>query len=129
VRLLLIALVAAGLGMMHTLGHARGEHAGVTGHHVSMPTWPTHEMATLTSAVGGSAAVAGDDAIAGFDPMTVCLAVLFAGFVILLVALLAGNRRASGQPNGLWVALARGGRAPPAPALGLRLANLSVLRT
>jgi hypothetical protein len=129
VRLLLMVLVAAGLGMMHTLGHASGEHARATGHHASMPLWPTHATAVLTTEVADTAADVGNDITGGFDPMTVCLAVLLAGFVVLLAALIVSDRRTLTRPDELRVALARGGRAPPGPALGLLLADLSVRRT
>jgi hypothetical protein len=74
-------------------------------------------------------AFAGDDTAMGFDPMTVCLAVLIGGFVLLLAALvLTWPRMAAGRDRARRTHL-RNGRAPPTLPVGLRLADLSVVRT
>jgi len=122
-RLMLLILVAVGVAFMHTLGHpSGGGHTGGATHHAA--------AASLTMADSSAVvAVAGDDAAMGFDPMTVCLAILFGGFVLLLAALVlawpgaaTGRSRTAGRHP-------RNGRAPPPPTVGLRLADLSVSRT
>lgn len=123
-RLTLLILVAVGVAFMHTLGHpsSSGGHAGGATHHAAVAGHPMADSPVVV-------ALAGDDTGMGFDPMTVCLAVLLGGVVLLLAALVlmrpgtaAGHDRARRTHS-------RNGRAPPPPTVGLRLADLSVVRT
>jgi len=121
---MLLILVAVGVAFMHTLGHpsSSGGHNGGATHHAMTVSAP---MADSPAVVAG----AGDDTPMGFDPMTVCLAVLIGGFVLLLAALvLTWPGMAAGRDRARR-AHPRNGRAPPTLTVGLRLADLSVLRT
>jgi hypothetical protein len=121
---MLLLLVAAGVAFMHTLGHPSGAggHANGTTHRAAhaAPVMPDAPIA---------AEVTGDDPLIGFDPMAVCLAVLLGGFVLVLAALILARRRAAAGQTRAWSARAANVRAPPGAMFGLRLANLSVLRT
>jgi acyl dehydratase len=118
---MLLILIAAGVAFMHTLGH---HPADATHHRVAVGHAIT-DAAEMTVAT----AVTGDDAPMSLDPMAVCLAILFGGLVLLVAALImAWRRTAAGQTRARGVHTHHG-PAPPRPTFGLRLADLSVLRT
>jgi hypothetical protein len=63
------------------------------------------------------------------DPLTVCVAILAGGLSVLLLVLLVADRPARMPDNHIGAALGVAGRGPPPRSpLGLRLADLSVLR-
>jgi hypothetical protein len=113
---LLLVLVAAGVGLMHTLGHPSVEHCPGHGTVLSAPVM-----------VGAGAA---DDGGAGhFNPTDVCLATLLGGMLVLLAALLAAIRHEVAGGGGVRRVRWRAGRGPPVRPFGLLIADLSVLRT
>jgi hypothetical protein len=118
---MLLILIAAGVAFMHTLGH---QPAGATHHGVAVGHAITDAAEMMVAT-----AVTGDDAPMSLDPMTVCLAILFGGLVLLVAAfIMAWRRTAAGQSRARGVHTHHG-PAPPRPTFGLRLADLSVLRT
>jgi hypothetical protein len=123
-RLTLLILVAVGVAFMHTLGHpsSSGGHAGGATHHAAVASHPLADSPAVV-------AFAGDDGAVGFDPMTVCLAVLLGGFVLLFAALVLMRSGTAASHDRARRAHSRNGRAPPPTTVGLRLADLSVLRT
>jgi hypothetical protein len=144
-RLLLLVAVALGVAGMHTLGHVSGE--GHLSMGAGMPVATTsHATAADSMAPLDKPALAtphglvvnlrwthaGDGDGPGVpdgDPLSVCLAVLAAlGMAVLVAAAL----RAVWSPSllGSRAALITSpSRAPPPLRLGLRIADLSVLRT
>ncbi|MCX9192355.1 hypothetical protein C3Y87_13235 [Carbonactinospora thermoautotrophica] len=125
-RLLLLLAVLLGVAAMHVLGHPRTGHetrSAVThgviapGEHASVPSTAEGCGTCHTTTPDGH----------GFDPTSVCMAVL-AGSLLLLIPLL--RRWGSGQVFALAGNLIR--RAPPAtglaPPWALSLPELSVLR-
>lgn len=137
VRPLLLILVAFGIACMHTLGHPHshgghdcaGQPPAIMGAH--QPPAGPHTGAA--AAAGITAATIGPAACGTgmlLDPFTVCLAILVAGLVVLLAALVMAGRRLRSLRGHIRAALVVAGRGPPPrPGLGLRLADLSVLRT
>lgn len=122
-RLLLFAALLLGIVTMHTLGHPDG-HAPA---HASMAMTQTAAPGPMTPA-GTAAAPAAHSEHGGMDPMSVCLAVLGAGWTAALLLSLA----ALGHPAGAlfasvraWCARALWPRPPPRHKA---LARLSVLR-
>lgn len=133
-RLLLFLTVATGIAGMHTLGHpspsGHGGHGGAPAQ-IATRESPAAHVAMATATVAGSVS---DAALVGvgrsLDPSTVCLAVLVAfGLAALLAALVVVARRTPPLGRYLHKIPSQTGRGPPATLLGLRLANLSVLRT
>ncbi|MFI9200673.1 hypothetical protein [Streptomyces sp. NPDC053048] len=149
-RLLLFAALVLGIVTMHTLGHP-AEHSGpapsaVTSQEASdasaapgvahrpvpaagtpgVAHHPAPDAAGAPARVGGPAAVPahGD----GMDPMSVCLAVLGAGWTVaLLIALAALRRPAGGAPAAVRAWFSRA-LWPDPPPRHKALARLSVLR-
>jgi disulfide bond formation protein DsbB len=133
-RLLFVLLVAAGIAGMHTLGHpSSGGHGSAThsatpaAHQAPLGHQAVHIMTVATSA--SEVALGGTDM--SLDPSTVCLAILVAfGLAALLAALVIGERHTAPPVRYLRGAAALAGRGPPLSLrVGLRLADLSVLRT
>ncbi|MBG0830153.1 hypothetical protein HS041_20515 [Planomonospora sp. ID67723] len=127
---LLLALVL-GVAGMHTLGHLDHErrHDGVTASGHAPAAGHGHARAHLPPATAdGTQPVSGlGDLPAGFDPTSVCLAVLASVLLVVAGALWAWIRRASevraaGVRPALFVA------RPPPRRTALRLARLCVLR-
>ncbi|WP_372407069.1 DUF6153 family protein [Streptomyces luteireticuli] len=131
-RLLLFAALLLGIVTMHTLGHPTGHDA---------PTSPGHPAHSAHSARSVQAQAHpgtpdGDRAAPpphhrpGLDPMSVCLAVLGAGWTVVLLLALRFLRR----PAGAAVAAAVRARFAhalwpiPPPPRHKALARLSVLR-
>lgn len=130
-RVLLLVLLALGVAGMHTFGHQG--HAA-SGHESTAADLPHgaltaagpdgfHELRQIAQ-VGEPTTGGGTD----LDLFSVCLAVLGAfGWAVGLALLRVRshrNRRAVRTGH----AARRGGRGPPAPSLGLRLAVVSVSR-
>ena len=129
VRLLLLASTLIGLAAMHSLGHDAGMPGAVHAGH----TAPVLSMAAVDACAADGCAhvIAGP---AGHQPAhlpgwAICMAVVsaFAVAIVLGVLLLTGtlHPRSGGRRAGQ----AAGARAPPARAVGLHLASMSVLRT
>lgn len=135
VRLLLAVFVAAGVAGMHTLGHVAPHGHGVHGHgahgihgaHVGVMAGPPPVAAAASVETVLSALRAPD---LSPDPMAACVAILTAfAMALLLAAALAAARRPASFSYGPAAAGLPAGRGPPPTPLGLRLADLSVLRT
>lgn len=116
--LTMIILVIAGLFTMHTIGHL-GIHDAIPATHQAHKTAPDPAAAPVSNDPGFPIA-----------PLALCVAVLLAmitlAFGIALLARLTPRdllRKLGG--DGVLTA----GRGPPAPRIGLRIADLSVLRT
>ena len=133
--MLLLVLVASGVAGMHTMGHPSAHHAGVS--RVASHT----TVAVDVHADGADISMAGMDVAGvdlavlsrsggGLDPSEVCLAILTAlGLAALIACALLAVRAVSGGVAPVPAVLAGLGRGPPPrPALGLVLADLSVLR-
>jgi hypothetical protein len=125
---LLLLLTALGIAGMHTLGHS-STHGDVpaTSNIVSDMAQHLGLVDEATAAASGMIGAAGSLPLP--DPFEVCVAILTAGLVALLVVVrraLARHRRADGW---IGVSLRAAGRGPPwSGPIGLRLADLSVLR-
>ncbi|GAA0432645.1 hypothetical protein [Streptomyces luteireticuli] len=120
-RLLLFAALLLGIVTMHTLGHPTGHDAPPASHAVQA-------QAHLDMADGDHAAPPPHHR-PGLDPMSVCLAVLGAGWTVVLLLALRFLRR----PAGAAVAAVRARFAHalwpiPPPPRHKALARLSVLR-
>jgi hypothetical protein len=126
-RLLLPVLTAIGIAGMHTLGHPSHEGTGVSVHHRAMSV----HQAPMAEAVDAAMTVVGDThgTGLGMDPLSVCVAILVVGLLMLLVALMIrdGRRRMPGTYTQAAVAVTVRG-PPKLSRLGLRLAHLSVQR-
>nr|WP_152332299.1 DUF6153 family protein [Micromonospora purpureochromogenes] len=129
-RLMLLVLLAMGVAGMHTLGHADG--SAHTGSSLSGQGYEHVAMDLHAVAEDSSAAAMPDESTEGglhVLAFTVCLGVIGAGAILLLRSLARRARRAgpifhlSGR-NLTW----RSGRGPPDRPVGLRLAEVSVLR-
>lgn len=134
VRPLLLILVAFGIAYMHTVGHSsHGGHECGGGRamiHAHQP--PAGPAAAAVAMVNMTVAAVGPGCGTGaeLDPFTVCLAILVAGVVVLLATLSVAGRRLLPLHGRFRSAPAITERGPPdPPGLGLRLADLSVLRT
>ena len=116
-RLLLLLTLAAGIAMMHTVGHlGPGGHGAHASSDASMAIDVCH-----ADLIGAGATL---------DPADVCVAILNAsGLLTLLAGALLGARGwlvPAGDPRPV---LGTAGRGPPVHVrLGLRVADLSVLR-
>ena len=125
-RLMLLVLLALGVAGMHTLGHADDSaHTGSSlSSHVAMDLHAVPE--------DGSAAAIPDESTDGrvhVLAFTVCLAVIGAGAILLLRSLAMRVRRVGHAFHLAGRRLSwESGRGPPNPPVGLRLAEVSVLR-
>jgi hypothetical protein len=119
-RMLLLALIAVGVAAMHTIGHgagasivARDGHSQGVHASTTAPTQACHGMCP--------------------DPATGCLFIVTTTGLLLVIALAAASvlRSRTGRPGGVSIRRPpTAGRAPPPRwPIGLRLAELSVLRT
>lgn len=140
VRWLLLAWTLLGLAAMHTLGHTGA------GHSMAMPQPPAvhrlqttammlaehavHVSAPAGQACASSCAHVSDGFPAGGHPdsWSVCLAILAALAVVVVVGWLLRAATVRGGANRSMRPLSVTPRAPPLPGVGLRLADLSVLR-
>lgn len=127
-RLLLFGIIAAGVLGMHTLGHpGAGGHCGAATHPGTAATQGEHVLVAVTDSASDVSVVG---VRCGLDPWNVCLAILVTFGLAALIAYLMTTARRPGPPGPRrqrmrFVA----GRGPPSPSrLGLRLADLSVLR-
>ncbi|MBP2402526.1 hypothetical protein [Streptomyces syringium] len=148
-RLLLFAALLLGIITMHTLGHpsehgsaqpgpaaARSAAHAMPAHAMPADTMPAHAAHTRADDTA-PAAVADPAADAprtdapphsGMDPMSVCLAVLAAGWAVALLLGLAAFRRRSGAAAPAARALLLRTLWPIPPPRHKALARLSVLR-
>lgn len=127
-RLVLLLLVAIGVAGMHTLGHPTiHSHGG--GHGASTRVGYEQMIDAAHLAAVSVANVDLQGSVVPLNPLEVCLAVLVAGLVLLVAAIVVARLR-RGVPDGhLRAALAVAGRGPPRRAsAGLLLARLSVMR-
>ena len=144
-RLLLLVAVAFGVAGMHTLGHVSNEGHASMGRGMAVATTSHAAAADLMAALDEPALAiphglavklqwsdVGDGGGSGVphgNPLSVCLAVLT---VLGMAVLVAAALRAVWSPNVISsrVALITSpSRAPPPLRVGLRIADLSVLRT
>jgi hypothetical protein len=104
---------------MHTLGHLEGGHGQAGGHGMTV----AQEMVVPAGAPG----FVPDRKMPGFDPTSVCLAVLTALMLVMVMAAwIRIRRRTGGGSRSLsWV---RQVARPPPQATAERLAGLSLLR-
>lgn len=137
-RALLILLIGLGVAGMHTMGHP-----SVTHDMSGTPAVPhTAAAPRVLDAVSPAHGLVGDlQSMAqytalpqpgrGMDPSTVCLAVLtLLGWVVLAARAVSAARRLAGMRAPLPAVLPTFGRGPPrSPSFGLRIADLSILRT
>jgi hypothetical protein len=137
-RLLLVVALAVGVASMHTLGHPHGRgHGAAAPPSCAMSPEPpgTAPMASASDHAVTAAAATGRTALhcreVSPDPLAVCLAILLGFALVALIAALAvGCRSRVSSVSDPRTAVALAGRGPPWPVLvGLRLADLSVLRT
>ena len=131
-RLLFVVLVAAGIAGMHTLGHpSSGGHGGPA--HSEASTRLQSPASHLTGQIVTVAATTSDvvprGVDMGLDPSTVCMAILVAYGLAALAALVISGRLPPASIRDRRSGLIPAGRDPPPyAAIGLRLADLSVLR-
>ena len=123
-RLAVLALLAFGILGMHTLGHAAGHEGGYQGGHMLMA--PAAAPAQAPAAIGAVGAAPAPAPRHGFDPTSMCVAVL--GSLLLAIALrvLLRGRRHTATPwtAGAELLVPRPEPPPRAPDL----VRLSVLR-
>ncbi|NUT37924.1 MAG: hypothetical protein HOV79_33170 [Hamadaea sp.] len=128
--MLLLLAVVAGLFTMHTIGHLTGHAAGSHPAAMTMSSGPhaAHADAPAGPAESSVAALTSDRGGLPGDLMALCLAILsaIATFAAALT-LLRRHRVTMPPPNPSAWAAAAASRAPPL-LIGLRLADLSVLR-
>lgn len=123
VRGFLLLLLALGVGGMHTLGHLDGEHGDVSTGMQGNGAAPV----TLVSPPVGLHALAFDAGMPGFDPTSVCLAILTSLLLVVLrAAWIQLRRRATHLGSSL--SPVRQVARPPPERTSLRLIRLSVLR-
>ncbi|WP_436774759.1 DUF6153 family protein [Yinghuangia sp. YIM S09857] len=126
-RLLLFAVIVLGTAGMHTIGHPPEARAAVT--HVAEAPCPDGHCPASPAPIAGAAdhrAPDGHHGAGGMDPMSLCLAVALAGFV-LAVAWFAVGRRARGLARAARGAWGRHVSGLP-PARPPDLSRLAVLR-
>lgn len=122
-RGLLLVLLALGVCGMHTLGHVHDRHAGSPSdaHGMGVAQEP------LVASPAALRAFVPEREMPGFDPTSVCLAILTSFMVVLLIAASARAGQQSDDGGGAPAAVPRVARPPPKPT-ALRLASLSILR-
>jgi len=135
-RWLLLCATLVGLAAMHTLGHAgvshgmamSGDHAGPTAH-AAPPIVPPHVHLAQPWSQGCVHLTGGYPTDSPPEGWSVCLAILA---TLAVVGLLRWLLRATGRhraPAAPAQPVAVGPRAPPRPLFGIRLVDVSVLRT
>ena len=118
VRGFLLVILALGVYGMHTLGHAACRHGGSPGDASVMLREPVS---------AGSQGSAPDGGMPGFDPTSVCLAVLTSWVIVLALAAWIKERRRT-SANTLSSSSVQRVARPPPMTTSLRLARLSMLR-
>lgn len=123
-RLLLLALLVAGVVGMHTTGHSQARHPAMAAAHADMDSHPA-------TAMGMAAATPAPPTDTGMDPVEMCLAVLTVlGMLVLLAAAGYARQVTTRRVGGLSWRIHGTGRDPPEhPLHGLRITDLAVLRT
>ncbi|MER6950305.1 DUF6153 family protein [Nonomuraea sp. NPDC000554] len=121
-------MLVLGVCGMHTLGHVSSAHSASAAMHEppsntahAPPPGPRTHVASPQQA----GAHAFNDEMPGFDPTSVCLAVLVPLLILALIASAALVRRASSGASATIAGLGRVARPPPT---SVRLARLSLLR-
>ncbi|TMR93565.1 hypothetical protein EJK15_38745 [Nonomuraea basaltis] len=122
-RGLLLVVLALGVYGMHTLGHADGRHGGSPpdAHGMGVAQEP------LIAVPAGLRAFVPGHEMPGFDPASVCLAILTSLVVVLLIAAWTRAGQRSDGGGRASAPIRRVARPPPKPT-SLRLASLSILR-
>ncbi|MEV0143859.1 MULTISPECIES: hypothetical protein [unclassified Nonomuraea] len=122
-RGLLLVSLALGVCGMHTLGHVDGRHGGSPpdAHRMGVAQEP------LAAVPAGLRAFVPEREMPGFDPTSVCVAILTSFMVVLLIAAWGRVRQRSDGRAGGPADVPRVARPPPKPT-SLRLASLSILR-
>lgn len=127
-RALMLACVVVGLAAMHTMGHAGMRHGSQTMAQVRLMTEAVSDAQSMSGSgdeLGLAAAPAGGHAA---DMWAVCVAVLGGATLLLLFrAAMARSLRPAIRGLSRAIGVLFAPRAPP-PRLGLRLADLSVVR-
>lgn len=126
-RLLLLLLALTGVAGMHTIGHSVGTGHGAAVHASAATSLGLHGLEPADAMSTDWRADEHDPATMT-NPLDVCLAVLLAGILLLVVAMLCRIRRGHVREH-IGPAIVRAGRGPPGlRRLGLTLADLSVQR-
>ncbi|GAA2932007.1 hypothetical protein GCM10020221_29740 [Streptomyces thioluteus] len=124
-RLLLFAALLLGIVTMHTLGHPTTGHDAPPAAHAVQ----AHPAAAAHDGDGDHAAPPPSHHRLGLDPMSVCLAVLGAGWTMVLLLALRFLRRPAGAAGAAVRARFAYALWPhPPPPRHKALARLSVLR-
>lgn len=123
-------LVATGVAGMHTLGHPTTHGHGDAQRSSGAVAHEQMIDAAQVVAVAVTASYATTHGpVLPMNPVEVCLAILVAGLILLLAAIVVARLRRGLSDGHLRAALAVNGRGPPACAsAGLLLADLSVMR-
>lgn len=119
-RGILLVALALGLYGMHTLGHLDGRHGCSASHAHGMGMGGEPLPVALQAFVP-------EREMPGFDPTSVCLAVLTSLMVLLLIGAWTVARRPVGEGGREQSPAGRVARPPPKPTR-LTLASLSILR-
>lgn len=122
-RGLLLVVLALGVYGMHTLGHVGCRHGGSPSdaHGMGIAQEPLIAVST------GLRAFVPENEMPGFDPTSVCLAILTSLMVVLLVAASIRAGRRLGGGGAVRPPVRQVARPPPKPT-PLRLASLSISR-
>ncbi|MEU0564599.1 hypothetical protein ABZ297_04235 [Nonomuraea sp. NPDC005983] len=130
-------MLVLGVCGMHTLGHVSSAHSAAAAMHerpsnaalvpAQQPRAEAHVVNPWQPAAVGASVIAQafNDEMPGFDPTSVCLAVLVPLLILALIASAALVRRAPAGVSAAIAGLARVARPPPT---SVRLARLSLLR-
>ncbi|MBH1933467.1 hypothetical protein I5Q34_04050 [Streptomyces sp. AV19] len=121
-RLLLFAALLLGIVTMHTLGHPTGGHGA--------PAEPTVQAQPHHATAPPPSPSPSHEHRPALDPMSVCLAVLGAGWTVVLLLALRLLRRPAGAAvvAAVRARFAHALRPQPPPPRHKALARLSVLR-
>ncbi|MBT2227694.1 hypothetical protein [Nonomuraea sp. NEAU-A123] len=116
----LLVVLSLGVCGMHTLGHLDGRHGD--------PSTGMHGIsADIETLPAGLQVFAPGRDMPGFDPTSVCLAVLTSLLLMVLMTAWVRSRRAVTGIDGPLSPVRQVARPPPEPT-SLRLARLSLLR-
>jgi len=129
--LLILLAVTAGLLGMHTIGHLRSHSAmpDTTAAVVTMAAPMQHASAMVSGAAVSSQVDSGRPHGMPMDPATLCLAILCTlAIVLATLTVLRWRRLAADLSRHVAGAVLGVVRGPPDVGIGLRLADLSVLR-
>lgn len=128
--LLLLLTVGSGLFAMHTFGHA-GPRPAATHEATAMAAMPEAGVGLSAGQPAAASILASGGTSPGMpmDPAAVCLAILCAlTAIVAALMMLAGLRAGAGRLPMMASIVGIAGRGPPRAGVGLRIAELSVLR-